>query len=323
MNFSPAQFQSIFPLIESLEKKRARAEAFGFIGAAIFVLSAILLFGPEKLPSVQQNKALLVFGVLLGAALAGISFYDFSSYRKDFKRLVVESIFRKIFPGFHYRFAPGVSEELYMMSQLFLRRPDRFKSEDYVQGTVGQTPIEFAEIHSEYKQTTTDYRGRQRTTWHTIFKGVFIAADFHKNTIGRTFIHPDIAESVLGSVMGEWVQDVAASALPKGRVVRLENVDFEQNFVVTADSDQEARYILTPKMMELILRLKVKHKAQVHMAVLAGRVFVGLEIRKNLFEPRFLRKTDYTDLVEFCESFKALTEIVEDLDLNTRIWTKA
>lgn len=323
MNLSPASFKSIYPLIEGLDKKRSSAESYGLGGLIITILSVTLLFGPQKIVALQKHQGLIIFGLIIGLALCGISYFQFSSYRKDFKRLVVESIFKIVFPGFSYRFSPGLSEATYSLSQLFLRRPDRYQSEDYVEGKIGTTPIQFSEIHSQYKQVVSDHRGRSRTTWHTIFKGVFIAADFHKQTKGRTFIHPDIAESVLGAVLGEWVQDVAASGLPKGRVVRLENVDFEKQFVVTADSDQEARYILTPKMMELILNLKLKHKALVHMSVLAGQVFVALELKKNLFEPQFFRKTSYSDLIEFCESFKALTEIVEDLDLNTRIWSKS
>jgi hypothetical protein len=89
-------------------------------------------------------------------------------------------------------------------------------------------------------------------------------------------------------------------------------------------SDQiEARYILTPALMQRMLELKRKFAAQVEFAFLHSRVFVAISKDKDFFEPQLSQSlSDATALRSFLEQVQLCLGVVEDLDLNTRLWSK-
>ena len=69
----------------------------------------------------------------------------------------------------------------------------RYTGDDYVKGKIGDTYIEFSEIHSEYKT-----QNNKQTTWHIIFKGLFFIANFNKNFKSETLVLPDVAQKAFG-----------------------------------------------------------------------------------------------------------------------------
>lgn len=60
-----------------------------------------------------------------------------------------------------------------------------YNGKDFVGGKVVDTDIAFSEVHAEYKTETIDMKGRKRTNWHTIFKGVLFVAKFPKRAKGK------------------------------------------------------------------------------------------------------------------------------------------
>ncbi len=103
----------------------------------------------------------------------------------------------------------------------------------------------------------------------------------------------------------------------------MENVEFEKNFVVFSNDQVEARYILTPSLMEKILKLKTTFKVTPNLAFHGSHVYVAISM-KDMFEPAlFGDVTGREQLQYFLTIVKQVAGIVEELDLNTRIWTKS
>jgi len=75
--------------------------------------------------------------------------------------------------------------------------------------------------------------------------------------------------------------------------------------------------------MERILAFKKKWNTRVYLSFLDSKVYIAISMYKNLFELRtFKPAADYTFLEESMHFLTLLIEIVDDLNLNTRIWTK-
>lgn len=85
----------------------------------------------------------------------------------------------------------------------------------------------------------------------------------------------------------------------------------------------EARYLLTPRTMERLLELRVK-LGHVEVSFVGSRVCIAAPGFPYIaFEPNVSRP--FTDAGQISQIFGMLLlviGIVEDLDLNTRIWTK-
>ncbi|MBM4152734.1 MAG: DUF3137 domain-containing protein, partial [Kiritimatiellaceae bacterium] len=105
--------------------------------------------------------------------------------------------------------------------------------------------------------------------------------------------------------------------------VKLEDPEFEQEFVVYSTDQVEARYILSLAFMRRLLEFKQKTGAAVYFSFIGGEMNVGMSSTKDRFEPRIFQSLlDAAFIRELIHDLQLARGIVEDLNLNTRIWTK-
>lgn len=131
---------------------------------------------------------------------------------------------------------------------------------------------------------------------------------------------PDRAEKGFGSI-GQILQSWKSEY---GQIVKLEDPEFERAFVVYSDSQIETRYILTPALMQRLLDFRRRSKGELQVSFVGSNVNIGLNRVGKLFESRLFRTPLKPSIYEaFWSARTELTGIVEELNLNTRIWTKA
>lgn len=250
-------------------------------------------------------------------ALAIVWAVSARGFDTDFKERVIPLVAGYVDPALRFAVSPGIRREQFEASQIFTSGIDRYSSEDRVFGAVGQTAIEFSEVHAERKST--DSKGR--TTYSTIFRGLFMIADFHKHFHGRTMVVPDFAERW----MGRFGRSIQALGIGRpGSLVKLEDPEFERAFAVYSDDQIEARYILSPSMMRRILAFAAKTNSAVSLSFHDSQLYLAIALDRDLFEPRLFRSLLDPGLVtEFLRDLQRAVGVVEDLNLNTRIWSKA
>lgn len=232
----------------------------------------------------------------------------------NFKKNVIEKTLHNINDSLEFYPEKCMSQSTFAASKIFTNSGTRYKGDDYVTGKVGQTEISFSEIHAE--DYTKDKDGRKQ--YYTIFRGVLFVADFHKDFAGETFVLTDTAEKMLGG-LGKMFQKMNVS---RPQLIKLENVIFEKQFVVYGTDQIEARYIITPVLMETMIELNSRYKG-VQFSFINSKVFITIPQKKNMFEPNYyssLLKFDY--LKEYYELLYYCISLVEILELNNRIWTK-
>ena len=221
------------------------------------------------------------------------------------------------------RFAPdrGIECSLFRATQLFPTSPDRYATEDQLAGKVGETDVLIAEINAEEKRTRTDSDGDTETYYVTIFKGVMMVADFHKNFQGVTRVLPDNESGIFGA-MGKAMQGF----FPFGSkdLVRMEDPDFENHFQVYSSDQVEARYLLSTTMMRRILSLRNAWKgANIRISFVDSMVNVAIPLKGNFFEPRLQESLHGSSQIQrVAEELKSCFDLVEDLNLDTRIWAR-
>jgi hypothetical protein len=85
---------------------------------------------------------------------------------------------------------------------------------------------------------------------------------------------------------------------------------------------------MTPALMEKILNLNDKIKKKINqdisLSFINSKLYIAVPLSTDLFEPRIFGKevVKAEDIFEYYSYIKLMAGIVEDLDLNTRIWTK-
>lgn len=238
------------------------------------------------------------------------------AYIHHYKSKVLTQVTRIVQSEMSYLPNQGISQSLFKSSGIHSSRIDRYKSEDLFVGNVGETKVHFSEVKAERKDTSTDAKGNTRTSWKTVFDGIFFMADFHKEFDTWVTVMPDFAERSFGW-FGKKLQNLG------GSIVRLENPEFEKAFVVRGGDQVAARYILTPDMQERLLQLRKYHGDSVKLVFKDSNVILTFDSSLDWFEPDFYKPSnDSRQIASFVMELQSCCGIVEMLNLNTRIWTK-
>ncbi|HEX8551552.1 MAG TPA: DUF3137 domain-containing protein [Abditibacteriaceae bacterium] len=320
---STPNFDSLAPILQpaldALEAERLRvrrstanAAMWAAVGFAVVAFAGTILAG-------GFNPFVLLLPLIIAGGIVGWTYSSGAKeYRTGFKMLVMPYLVSS-FGDLQYQHQLGISENEFRASGMF-RSPDRYRCEDLVEGRIGETALRFSEVHAEYRSQTTDSKGHTRTEYHDIFRGLFVIAEFNKNFTGVTHVLPDTAQKMFGS-FGQSLQGLGAKM--SGReLVKLEDPEFEKQFVVYSRDQVEARYLLSPSLMRRLLDFRAKCNSSFHLAFMANQIYLAIPTATDWFEPSIGKELSMEALAPYAQQMQFATGIVEDLDLNTRIWSK-
>lgn len=309
-NFKAFYDTKLLPDLKILDKERKQVDKrVLLIGAIALVL--IIVIGRFRGSATGYFQILI--GVLAFIAISMVS----KNYRSNFKKKIVKKITAFVDENLVYSPEGYVPRDEFTNSAIFQKYCNLYNGEDHFKGKLGKTAIEFSEVTG--KHVTSSGTGSKRKEHQSlIFKGIFFVADFNKNFNGHTVVLPDTAERMLGK-LGQSLQSMSS----RGELVKLEDPEFEKEFCVYSSDQVEARYILSPSLMKRIVDFKRKWNTRVYLSFRYSKVYIAINMKKNLFETRLFKSiVDYSFIEENIRFLILLTGIVEDLNLNTRIWTK-
>ncbi|NQT27975.1 MAG: DUF3137 domain-containing protein, partial [Candidatus Omnitrophica bacterium] len=263
---------TLLPELRVLEQERKKSLNKIILSAAIIIPLAVLL------TYISKHHFPAILGII---GIFGVTWVFTREYVSKFKTGIIEKIVTCVDENLKYSKNGRIPQNTFAKSKIFKHRIDSYKGDDYVRGRLGQTEVEFSEIHAQY--VTRDSKGRK--SYHTIFKGLFFVADFNKEFKGVTIVLPDVAEKMLGG-LGTMFQSWNKG---RGQLVKLEDPEFEKMFVVYGEDQVGARYILSMSLMRRITDFKNKTKRQIHLSFIRSHIFIAISYRRDLFEPRIFR----------------------------------
>ncbi|MDT8339758.1 MAG: DUF3137 domain-containing protein, partial [Sulfurimonas sp.] len=159
-----------------------------------------------------------------------------------------------------------------------------------------------------------------RENWSTLFQGLFIVADFNKHFSGETVILPDTAQNTFGDVIGHWMQ---SNNMARDELVKMDDPEFEKEFVVYSTNQVEARYILSNSLMKKLLAFKEKSDHKIHISFVGTHIYMAISYNKDLFEPSIFHSLlDYKIAMEYIKTLHLAIGLVEELKLNQKLWSK-
>jgi hypothetical protein len=301
-------YKKLYPSLQKLEKERKDLKTRIIVIGVIFTTLAILL----ALAFVDQINFIIFAYIAIGAILYK---YLIKDYTKEFKHKVIRPLINAIDENLNYSETLHVAQRHFDTADLF-STPDRLSGNDLVKGVVDGINIEFSDLHAEKKHEDS----KNRTSYSTIFKGLFIVSDFNKLLKGQTVVLPDTAQSTFGNLIGNWLQ---SKNMARDELVKMDDVEFEKEFVVYSTDQIEARYILSPSLMKKLLTFKKKSKHPIHISFIGSHIYMAIEYNKDLFEPTvFSSLLDYKVAMEYVQTLHLAIGIVKELKLNEKLWSK-
>lgn len=267
-------------------------------------------------------------GLLLAVAVAFIALIVFlvrwcgagAQAKQRFMEGVVGELVRFADPALAYHALGSISRDQYKASALFPGGCDVYRGEDLVTGHYKGVEIAFSELHTQRKTQHTNSKGHTTTTYTTIFKGIFLVADFHKHFEARTVVLPDTAEKIFGSLVGNFFQK--ANFSHPGKLIRMEDPVFEESFAVYAENEHEARYLLSPRLMEQLEAIRKRFEGRLYAAFIDSHLYLAIPQNANFFEPPKGGDYAFSAVERTFSEITTILRIVEDLALDVRIWSK-
>ncbi len=314
----------LLPDLEKLEAQRITVKK-KLIQAVLIVLGLNLVFlfvaGQFGL-----NLTFLFLFLVLSAVFTLFPWHVkyYRDYHAGFKATIIPRIVAFVHQGLRYDKDGIVSKEEFLASHLFHDRPGEYKGDDLVSGTIGETAIKFSEIHAKRvdivrqgSSSSSANRGTKKR-YTPIFSGLFFVADFNKTFKGTTVVLPDTAQKLFGD-LGQALQ---ALNVQNGQLIKLEDPEFEKLFVVYGEDQVEARYLLSTSLMRRIVDFRNRTRKEMRLSFSASKLHVAIPLARELFEPKIMESLlTIAHVQEYYDDLKLAIDIVEDLNLNTRIWT--
>lgn len=313
-----ARFQRFFKRelradVEDLRLQKCRKTRVVTVIAGFFWVFAAIIFGTVLAGSGSGSKGDPLQGAIAIAALGFMIRYSLpgflqTSLKLSFKQKIIAKIARFADPDIIY------DSELYV-APLHAERSGLFGSwtgywgSDLFQSHQEKTRFEFSRL----RISASSYRVTKQ-----VFAGLFFVAAFNKPISGLTLVVPDRVESALGW-LAKKVQELDFTR--PGNLVYLEDIDFEKHFAVYASDPVEARYVLSPALMRRLTDLREKHGIILGASIGDGMMRLALSGPDLHFEmPADWRKLNRDFCYERYRVIRMCLDLVEDLDLNTRIW---
>lgn len=306
--FHKYYYERIAPLLQEFEIFRNKQmlkyktyQSLAIISAIIVIgLAAFFILTSPQIP-LQNNLYLIktvIFGVVIVCLFLGLAGNIPISFNQKVKEAIINT-FLEFFGNFEWHSGEKFSAEELNYYNLFdyVKTSSSGYDSDYFEGQYKNLKI----IISEALLINEDV---------PIFDGVLVQIELNKNFNAHTIIVEKCLTSIDSGLFWENV----------GKI-ELEDTEFNKCFKVFSDNQVEARYILTPSMMERFKNLKETFKTTgIRAAFRDKSLLIAIPSNENLFEVCDFKKpvTDTGQIRELFEQFLAILSLVDILHLNSK-----
>jgi len=289
--------------IETFNFEKKGIEKKFLIAFGIFAL-AILSF---VIMGQGLSESLMVIPIIL--VIVGLGFLfkasmDYGKLKKTFKTQVLKAMFEELIPGIVYKPFQGLTKEVVYEGE-FLKKADRFHSEDYLEGKIDDIDFVSSDVVLEERHVRHTKNGTQ-VYYVPYFVGRIFRFDFHKELVGRL----QVLES--GSPYSRY----------KFERVKLESIDFNKKFRTYAENELTAFYILTPDIMEAIFAIEKRYPGVIKFSFLNQKLYVAINNNKNTFELKLFKAISTEDIEMFKKDLLTIKDLIVTLKLNNNLFKK-
>ena len=147
---------------------------------------------------------------------------------------------------------------------------DRVEGSDHVRAIYNGMELEFSDIKLIDRRSS-----GKNTTYVTVFEGLWLVCDFHKQISGEILLQEDNRSGLrFFDKLGH-----------RGQVIETENEVFNKKYLIVAENEHDAFYVLTPHMMEYIEEMDARGMGVSYMRFTrAGKLHIAINSGKDLFE---------------------------------------
>ena len=184
---------------------------------------------------------------------------------------LVRKALSMVFDRVEYRPFDRLPDHVMCLEQLNLPFDvDRIEGSDYTHVLYKGMDLKFSDIKLIDRRSS-----GKNTTYVTVFEGLWLVCDFHKQISGEILLQEDNRSGFrFFDKLGH-----------RGQVIETENEAFNKKYLIVAENEHDAFYVLTPHMMEYIEEMDARGGGVSYMRFTPeGKAYIAINSGKDLFE---------------------------------------
>lgn len=292
--------------LQELENRRHKLSVkFGrfmlIAGVLIVILVMMAIFSKLMFLWVAAGIAFVIAIVYC----FGILNPDIKEYKIEAKQILVETVLKEKFTDLTYS-ANGLPQERFDNAELY-NHYTNYTSNDLIRGRYQGRAFICSDVYINEVRST----GKSTVTID-IFKGHFFILDISRQIDSLTQVYPKV---FIGN-------DNHSGGLfdntPKTEKLKLESVEFNREFAVYCEDGQEAFYLLTPKVMQILLDLK--KRLDLSCSFYDNKLYVAVADKNDPFEISLNDSVDQlliSKLSRDCAELCNILNLINQIEWNT------
>lgn len=244
------------------------------------------------------------------AALAGLIIFSLlfmnrrRVYADAYKKFVIDQAAKDLFDNYTYYPKAGYDVE-YIRNTGIMSMGNTFKSEDLVEGAYKGVSFRRADVYIAVKSKNTN----------VLLRGTWCVFAYNKGfTTDIQIFSNDFRNEVKKS-------SIFTSKDVRRHKVQSEDVDFNSQFTCTCQNDNEAFYILTPHMMQMLKELKKELRCPIMLGFKNDSMHFVIQSGKDNMEPPIYGKLNlYDEIVKNRMELTGIRRIVDVLAIDREIY---
>lgn len=308
-------------ILKGVDKKRkANVNLFLLSCLISFIFIAVVFYSSfdsgDTHVEGRNNTTYLIIGGFLLLSVGYVIYYFLTSRAgkqpegayQDFVFDLKDKIIRRIItfwdPTFRYEINGYIPLPMITPSNMLVEDSYEVRGSDLIRGEHNEVSFRFCDLYIKRERL---FAGRSDEEDNLVLYGSMFIADFNKNFRNPVYVYPK--------------KNRMQNLQREGDEILLESAEFSKLFRVYSADEVEARYILTPLMMEHILKLVQNIGKSIHLVFANNRIYIANNNGCDRFEVTWYQSVNKEEkLMEFFNELHEQLSVIDILRLNLKIW---
>jgi hypothetical protein len=273
-----------------LEAKRSAASSihnwktYRRIMLVLLVLDVVvvILFNQKIIPAYMFAiiPVSLVFAILYPLVVLYKKGAKMLPINDEFKQRVIPELVSFVNSNLRYEKEKGIPQTEFNRTRLF-SNSTIYTSEDLITGEINGISYQMADVKAKIVHSShgTQSGNSSRRSVDTIFEGLYIIATYNKDFGPPVYFrYKNIGQALVGNIqnyLGNELSKQLVTTEPKGISIETINSDFNAAFKVKCENEEQAKALITPAFINMMLTLNRKYDGQPKQLISPVNVFIS------------------------------------------------
>ena len=295
---------------DELQKMQNGVRLLGIVSGIVTFVGILFTIAAFRTP---PTGLLVLAGATMAAVIGWVTFSRRQKeFRSAYKQLVINNAAAGMFDRYLYSPEVGISRDEIAATGI-MSLGNRYSSEDTVEGVYKGVSFRRADMY------IADHRSNGKSSYTVVYlRGSWLTFQYNKKFLADL----QVCTKDFGYERAK-TSRLFNSKEERRHKFETESIEFNRAFDCNCQQDAEAFYLLTPRVMQMLLLLKDEFDCPFMVGFVNNQLHFALNSGKNSMEPSVFGELNYTAEIEKNRrELKIITNIVDSLAIDRQIFTE-